>query len=98
MADARGFAEHLKTAEDLSFAQSVLAAGHRGVLVTSAEVGPTLRSTAVMYFRYGQGDGQLANVRFLGRDITRAGAYLGACRCLWRVTYLALLACRRAKC
>ncbi|MCL7425872.1 glycosyltransferase [Streptomyces sp. YS415] len=80
--DAEGFTEHLKTAEDLAFARDVIAAGGRAVLVTSAEVEwaqrPTMRSTAVMYYRYGQGSGQMADGRLLGRDALRAVAYLAA--------------------
>ncbi|MCX5328562.1 glycosyltransferase [Streptomyces sp. NBC_00140] len=80
--DAHGFAEHLKTAEDLAFARSVIAAGRRAALALSAEVDweqrPTLRSTTVMYFRYGQGNGQLGDVRLLGRDVLRGVAYLAA--------------------
>ncbi|WP_328875200.1 glycosyltransferase [Streptomyces sp. NBC_00287] len=80
--DADGFSEHLKTAEDLAFARDVLAAGRRAALVASAEVDwaqrPTMRRTAVMYYRYGQGNGQLADGRLLGRDILRAVAYLAA--------------------
>ncbi|MGN9758416.1 glycosyltransferase [Streptomyces sp. SD31] len=77
--DAGGFPEHLRTAEDVLFGRAVVAAGHRAVLASSAEVGweqrPTLRRTAAMYFRYGEGGGRSAAPRLVGRDMARACAY-----------------------
>ncbi len=77
--DAGGFPEHLRTSEDVLFGRAVVGAGHRAVLASSAEVGwkqrPTLRQTAAMYFRYGEGGGRSANPRLVGRDMTRAFAY-----------------------
>ncbi|MFD7246639.1 glycosyltransferase [Streptomyces massasporeus] len=76
---ARGFREDLTSAEDIAFGQSVIAAGHRAVVVASAVVvwkqHPTLRKTARMYFRYGQGGGRSADPRLIARDIPRAIAY-----------------------
>ncbi|MFJ8538269.1 glycosyltransferase [Streptomyces sp. NPDC093591] len=77
--DAGGFPEHLRTSEDVLFGRAVVAAGHRAVLATSAEVSweqrPTLRRTAAMYFRYGEGDGRSARPYLVGRDVARAFAY-----------------------
>ncbi|MDC0767228.1 glycosyltransferase [Streptomyces sp. HD] len=77
--DAGGFPEHLHTAEDVLFGRAVVGAGHRAVLASAAEVGweqrPTLRRTAAMYFRYGEGGGRSADPRLVGRDMARAGAY-----------------------
>ncbi|WP_405727541.1 glycosyltransferase [Streptomyces sp. NBC_00028] len=76
---AGGFPEDLRAAEDLIFGRRAVAAGHRAALVASAEVSweprPTLRRTAVMYFRYGQGSGRSAEPRLLVRDLSRAVAY-----------------------
>ncbi|GAA3828835.1 hypothetical protein GCM10022403_072670 [Streptomyces coacervatus] len=80
--DAGGFPEQLRTAEDVLFGRAVIGADHRAVLASSAEVRwdqrPTLRRTAEMYFRYGEGDGRSANPRMLGRDVARGFAYAGA--------------------
>lgn len=77
--DAGGFPEHLRTAEDVLFGRAVVGAGHRAVLASAAEVGweqrPTLRQTAAMYFRYGEGGGRAADPRLVGRDMARACAY-----------------------
>ncbi|MFF4249925.1 glycosyltransferase [Streptomyces sp. NPDC001663] len=80
--DAGGFPEQLRTAEDVLFGRAVVGAGHRAVLASAAEVRweqrPTLRRTAAMYFRYGEGDGRSADRRVLGRDLARALAYAAA--------------------
>lgn len=80
--DADGFPEYLATAEDRVFARKAIDAGHRAVLVASAEVSweqpPTLRQNARMFFRYGQGDGRSGDLRLLKRDIARVAAYAAA--------------------
>lgn len=80
--DAGGFPEHLSTAEDVSFGRSVVRAGHRALMVADAEVTwhqrATLRGTARMYFRYGQGSGRSRDRLLLGRDLLRAAVYLAA--------------------
>ncbi|MFD0274848.1 glycosyltransferase [Kitasatospora sp. NPDC127111] len=80
--DAGGFPEGLRTGEDVLFGRAVTAAGHQAVLVAGAEVDweqrPTLRGTAVMYFRYGDGGGRAADARLLGRDVLRAAGYAAA--------------------
>ncbi len=76
---AGGFPEHLQTGEDVLFGRAAVAAGTPAVLVADAEVDwvqrPSLRATARMYFRYGQGSGRSRDPRLLGRDALRLAAY-----------------------
>jgi glycosyltransferase involved in cell wall biosynthesis len=76
---AGGFPEHLPTGEDVVFGQAVAATGRPAVLVADAEVAwrqrPTVRATARMYARYGEGSGRSRNPRLLGRDVARLAAY-----------------------
>jgi glycosyltransferase involved in cell wall biosynthesis len=78
---AGGFPEHLTTGEDVLFGQAAVRAGVPAMLVAGAlvdwEQRPTLRATARMYFRYAQGSGHSRDPRLLGRDLSRALAYLG---------------------
>ncbi|MDH6588681.1 glycosyltransferase involved in cell wall biosynthesis [Streptomyces sp. SAI-133] len=80
--DAGGFPEHLRTCEDVLFGRAVVGTGRRAVLASAAEVRweqrPTLRGTAAMYFRYGEGGGQSADPHLVARDLARAFAYTTA--------------------
>jgi hypothetical protein len=74
-----GFPEWLPTGEDVLFGRAMAAAGEPVTVVADAEVSwaqrPSLRLTARMYFRYGEGSGRSADRRLLGRDLARLGAY-----------------------
>jgi hypothetical protein len=63
------------------FGQAAVRAGMPAMLVSGAlvdwEQRPTLAATARMYFRYAQGSGHSRDRRLLGRDLSRAVAYLG---------------------
>lgn len=93
-----GFPEDLQTAEDVLFGRRIVATGRRAALVTDAEVAweqrPTVRSTARMYARYGHGGGLAGSRLLVGRDLARAGVYLGApilvARCSWSRPLVAL--------
>jgi GT2 family glycosyltransferase len=78
---AGGFPEHLVTGEDVMFGQAAVRAGMPALLVAGAlvdwEQRPSLASTARMYFRYAQGSGHSRDRRLLGRDLSRAVAYVG---------------------
>ena len=82
-----GFPEHLATAEDVSFGMAIAAAGLHCVLEPAAEVlweqRPSLRDTALMYYRYGVGDGLSGDRRLIGRNVARGLAYLFG-PLLWR--------------
>lgn len=75
-----GFDPRLATAEDVSFGQALVRAGHRAVLSVDAEVAweqrPTVRATARMYRAYGEGDGRSGERTLVARDLARLGAYL----------------------
>jgi glycosyltransferase involved in cell wall biosynthesis/GT2 family glycosyltransferase len=77
-----GFPEHLGAGEDVAFGRSVAAAGYRCVLQVDAEVRwdqrPTVAQTAIMYYRYGVGDGLSGDRRLIGRNLARGAAYVAA--------------------
>ena len=78
---AGGFPEHLATGEDVLFGRRIVAAGHPAGLVRDAEVvwaqRPTLCDNLTMLRRYGEGSGYSLDSRLMGRDLTRAVAYVG---------------------
>lgn len=75
-----GFRDGRAAAEDIDFARAVVVSGGRWVLSTEANViwqqRPGWRSTARMYYRYGQGDGLSADAQAVIRNLLRAGAYV----------------------
>jgi GT2 family glycosyltransferase len=78
---AGGFPERLGWVEDGIFGRDV-AAHHRCVLQLDAEVAwdqrSSVRSTAKMYNRYGQGAAKSGDLRLQARDAARAAAYCAA--------------------
>jgi glycosyltransferase involved in cell wall biosynthesis len=84
---AGGFPEDLATAEDVTFGQSIVAAGGRAVLASDAvvtwEQRPGLRATGRMYRNYGVGDGLSRHPLLIGRNLARMAAYVVG-PLLWR--------------
>ena len=74
-----GFAEHLRTGEDVLFGRAAVARGMTATLVSDAEViwaqRVRLRDTARMYHSYGEGSGRSRDARLLGRDLGRLAGY-----------------------
>ena len=93
---AGGFPEELRTAEDVLFGRRVVAAGAPATLVADAEVSweqrGSLRATARMYYRYGQGSGRSRDLRLLRRDSLRLAAYLAVPLMAWLGGWLGWLA------
>jgi hypothetical protein len=85
---AGGFPEDLATAEDVTFGQSIVAAGGRAVLAADAMVTwgqrPGLRATARMYRNYGVGDGLSRHPLLVGRNLARMAAYVVGPVLWWR--------------
>jgi glycosyltransferase involved in cell wall biosynthesis/GT2 family glycosyltransferase len=73
-----GFSEGLDTAEDVTFGRAI-AEGGRCALALDAGVlwrqRSSLGATAEMYYRYGGGGVRARDLRLVGRDAVRAGAY-----------------------
>lgn len=81
-----GFPEHLVAAEDVRFGRAIADAGGRCQLHVDAlvrwEERPTATSTALMFHRYGIGDGRSGDPTLVGRNIARLCAYLAGAAAL----------------